>query len=306
MQDPEHWQEWIDGGATVAAATVATQEDPAAALAKIARWHRWLRENGDRVTPITTVEDIGRAKSDDKLGVLFQFQNITPLGGELDLLDSYQRLGVRIIQICYNRRNYAGDGCLETEDAGLSSFGQALIREMGQTGMVIDLSHVGHRTSLEALELATTPPVFSHSNARRICDHRRNLHDDQIQAVAARGGLVGINAFPAFVKATMRPSIDHIMEHIDYLVELVGAEYVGLGLDFFVGSQAEYQEMTRRGLWSPSDYPPWPYAYPTGLEDAGRLPNLTAALRDRGYPEEAVLVILGGNWIRVFRDCWRS
>jgi len=307
MRQPEHWDEWIAGGTTMAIPTIASTEDSQSAFGKIALWLQWLREYEDKITFVSRVSDIERAKKERRLGVTFHFQDSLPLDRNVGLVEVYQRLGVRMIQLCYNQKNFVGDGATERTDAGLSDFGVKVIREMERVGILVDLSHTGYRTTMDALEMAERPLVFSHSNVRRLCENRRNIWDDQIKSVAAKRGMVGINGFPAFVKKGPQPTIADFVNHIDYVVQLVGIDHVGLALDYYgLGTAADYAAAIKSGRWRADEYPPPPHIYPAGIEDASGFPNITRELLRRGYKDEDALKVLGGNWVRIFGEVWAA
>jgi membrane dipeptidase len=207
-----------------------------------------------------------------------------------------------------------GDGCEEADDAGLSAFGRQVIREMNRVGMVVDLSHTGHRTTMEAMEASTAPCIFSHANARAVHPSRRNITDAQIDAVAAAGGVIGLNGFPAFVSRRRRPTLDDLLRHADHIAERVGVDHLSVGIDYYQGqwpfadarkARALYAERLAQGRWRPESYPPPPWRYPAGIEVPSKLPALTAGLRRRGYSERDVRKILGENLLRVFRRVWK-
>lgn len=307
MRYPDHWNEWIRGGVTMAIPTIASTEDSQSAMGKIALWYQWLRDHESTITFVSRVEDIARAKRERRLGVAFHFQDSLPLDRSVELVEVYQRLGVRMIQLCYNQKNFVGDGCSERTDSGLSDFGVRVVREMERVGIVVDLSHTGYRTTMDALDIAQRPLVFSHSNVRALCENRRNIGDDQIKAVAAHRGLVGINGFPAFVKRGGQPSIAEFVDHIDYVAQLVGIDHVALALDYYLEmSPGEYDQAIKSGRWRADEYPPPPHTYPKGIEDASGFPNITRELVRRGYKDDDVLKVLGGNWLRVFGDVWKT
>lgn len=307
-------EEWIKGGATAVGPTVAGDHDCTAAMGQIGVWYERLRRRSAELLHITRVDDIYRAKKEGKLGIIFHFQNTQPFERNPDLVEVYYRLGVRMVQLTYNVKNWIGDGCDEVTDAGLSEFGRRVIREMNRVGMVVDLSHTGYRTTMEAMEVSEAPVVFSHSNASAVHDSRRNLRDDQIKAVAAKGGLIGLNGFPAFVSKRRWPTVDDLLRHTDYIANLVGTDQLGLGLDYYQGqwpfasareARTLYEASLKTGRWRPGTYPPPPYKYPKGIEVPSKLEQLTVALLARGYREKDVRKILGGNWIRVFERVWR-
>lgn len=299
------WPNWLDGGVTAAMATVAIHDDLAATIRHIGQWYTKIRRYADRLLHATSVSDIERAKAQRKLAVVFHFQNARPLGYDPSLVEIYHRLGVRAIQLTYNVKNPLGDGCSERTDCGLSDLGVAVIGELNRTGIVVDLSHTGFQTTMDAMEVSSAPVIFSHSNAKAICNHPRNITDDQIRALAQKDGVIGLNGYPAFVTSERRaPTLDDLLQHLDYIANLVGIDHIGLGLDYFSIDEAGYQQRLIDAVWKPDVYPPPPYHYPTGIENAARLSNLAPALLQRGYSPDDACKVLGGNFVRVFRNVW--
>lgn len=307
-------QRWRAGGVTAVAPTVAGDDNAPAAIASIARWKRWFREYENEILHVRTVDDIYRAKSENRLGIIFHFQNTQPVEDNLDLVQIYHELGVRMIQLTYNKKNLVGDGCEERTDAGLSNLGIRLIREMNRCGIIVDLTHTGLRTTLEAMEVSEAPVVFSHSNVKAVQPNGRNLTDEQIKGVAAKGGVIGMNGFPSFVAGRERPTLDDLLRHVDYIAELVGIDHVGIGIDYWEGmyplAQTEkvakvYADLVREGRWNADNYPPPPYHYPEGIGDPSQMSNFTRALLERGYSAADVQKVLGGNWLRVFKAVWK-
>lgn len=302
LSKPGAWAGWLVGGVDLAIPTVATHEGPDAALPRVKKWRRWLEEN-ERLSHVTSPSDLDRL-GDGRLGVTFHFQNATPLGEDLEHLQEYQRLGVRMIQLTYNHRNAVGDGCMEPEDAGLTAFGRDLLSEMNRLGIVIDLSHTGYRTTLEAIEASSVPTVFSHSNAKRVFDHPRNITDRQIRAVAERGGLVGVNAVSSFLRTDgVGANLSDLLDHIDYLVEMIGPDQVCLGLDFWADGEIDFAEWTRTGRWTTDDLSEM-VNWPQDITGPGHIPRLVEGLVERGYSETAIAAIMGNNWVRLFRQLW--
>ena len=309
---PDHTSYYVEGGVTVVAPSLAANHDAGQAIKRIADWMNIIREQEDKLLHVTEVEDFHRAKAQGKLGILFHFQNSLPLEQSIELLDVYKALGVRIIQLTYNVKNFVGDGCLERTDAGLSDFGVRLIKAMNRAGIAVDCSHTGMQTTLDAMDVSEYPVVFSHSLVKTVRDSPRNLSDEQIRRVAEMGGVIGMNGFPPFVADTSRPTLDDLLKHVDYIAELVGIDYVGLGIDFEYidesmqkDSLAHYDYFVKTGQWNPKDYPPPPYYYPEGLDDPRYFPNLTKALLDRGYDEEETKKVLGANFMRVYSQIWK-
>jgi len=304
----DEWPSWHRGGVTCAFATLTTSRSGAnmpSTIGTIADWYVKLRTHSDRLLHATTVADIDRAKREGKLAVVFHFQNATPIEFNLRLLEIYHRLGVRAIQLTYNVKNALGDGCLERTDAGLSEFGVAAVKEMNRLGILVDLSHTGEQTTLDAMEASSKPVAFTHANVRTICEHRRNLSDRQMRKLAELDGVMGLNGFPPFVRPdTEAPTVDDLIDHLDYIVKLIGIDHVGLGLDYFKAQPGEYEQRLRTGEWKPGEYPKPPWNYPRGIDDASKLGALAPALARRGYSDDDIVKVLGGNFLRVLRAVW--
>jgi len=216
------------------------------------------------------------------------------------LIAPFYRLGIRWMILAYNTRNPLGDGCHEPGDAGLSMLGRAFVLEMNRVGMIVDATHAGRRTSLDMIELSEKPILFSHSNARALCDHERNIDDIQIRALGQNGGMIGVNSIGAFVRPDGSSDVVGVAEHIDHIVQLIGPEHVGLGLDV-VFYQDFMQKLYDSGpMMAERGYPrpPWQDIKP---ED---LPALVEVLIGRGYDAAAIRGILGENLLRVAAANW--
>jgi membrane dipeptidase len=265
---------------------------------KIAKERDYFRRRSDEFIVVHSVADIERARVEDKLAVVFHFQGSNPVDNDPAMVELYYQLGIRHILLVYNLKNPVGDGCKERTDAGLSRFGETLVREMNRVGMQVDCSHTGYRTSMDVMETSEMPVIFSHSNALAMNDHPRNLRDDQIKACADTGGVIGINGVGLFL-GNNDCSVENQLRHIDYMASLVGAEHLALGSDY-----TYHPEVTSPGPWNPphTGDVPWSdiqYAPPE------QTPKLTEALLARGYSEDDVSGILGGNWMRVARTVWK-
>jgi membrane dipeptidase len=255
-----------------------------------------------------TADDMLKAKEDGKLGVVVGTQGASMLDDQLWRLELLTRMGLRIFGLAYTTANAFGDGCGEKRDAGLTYLGEELIALADALPLMIDLSHCGHRTRAEATALARAP-VCTHSNADGLRSNGRNTEDATVKAMAAKGGMIGVCGLPQSL-ADGTPTLEDFLDHVDHFVRLVGAEHVGLGVDYV----EKYQEQA--SVVAPPSVVTWRtrrpdifgplssfgrQSYPVGIETVAKLPNLTQGLLDRGYDREATEAIMGDNWLRTFR-----
>lgn len=264
----------------------------------------------ERLLHVRTTEDIHRAKREHRLGIIFGCQGLdSKIEGDPSLLLIMAQLGQRIVQLTYNERGAIGCGCLEPNDTGLTGFGRICIHEINECGMTLDLAHAGQATALQAIDFSAKPPIVSHANARALCDHPRNLRDDLLRALAAKGGVVGVTAYAPFceTKRATRPTIDDFVSHIAYIADLIGVDHVGIGSDFFEGeSPIRFERYFRRRYPAIVGHYTIDAVYAQGFETVGDFAVLPAALRGRGFNDDDVRKILGGNFMRVFEQAWRA
>ena len=271
-------------------------------LEATSKYRHWIRTHPEHYVQVETVADIHRAKAEGKLALTFDLEGMNALNEDVGMVDLYYRLGVRHMLFAYNRNNAAGGGCHD-EDVGLTDFGRAVIDEMNRVGMVVDCSHCSYRTSMEAMERSSAPVIYSHANARALCDHERNIRDDQIRACAATGGVVGVTGVGRFLGPD-GPTVGHLVEHIDYMVNLIGPRHVGFGMDSVLHRHEPgrpFPANRSREYWPESQYPDSGLGY-VGPE---AVPHMTQALLDRGYGEDDVRAILGGNFLRIAEQVWK-
>jgi membrane dipeptidase len=297
-----------DGGVTAINATIAIWDDYESTLHMITKYLDWFEEFDDLIRPVKTVEDIHAAKSENRTGIIFGWQNATPIGNELSRLKLFHELGVRIIQLTYNERNLLGNGCYERTDEGLSKFGIRAVAEMNRLGILIDLSHVGDRTTLDAIEHSETPVAITHANARSQIDHPRNKTDEAIKLLVERGGVIGANAFPMFFKDGFDSTLDQYIDAIDYLVQMVGIDHVAIGTDFCAEQPRSFFEWifsSQGNVPAPEvAYTPEPYTHLRGFEDQTQWANVAEGLLARSYSESDTRKILGENWLNLFQQVW--
>jgi len=303
----ERLEELRRGGVAAVHVTVAFWENARDALGGIARWQGLLRRHGDLVRPGRTGEDILAAKAEGRTAVIFGFQNTSPFEDDLGLVEVFHALGVRVAQLTYNNQNLVGSGCYEAEDGGLTRFGREVVREMNRLGMVIDASHTGDRTTLDAIEASTRPIAITHANPLWFAGVVRNKSDTVLKALAESGGMLGFSAYPLHIGGS-DVGLDAFCAMVARTAEAMGAERIGLGTDLCLGWPDSYLAWMRYGRWSPEEGRArdvrWP-AYPAWLRSPADLPNLTAGLLARGFSTDEVAGIMGGNWLRFFEAGFR-
>ncbi|MDJ0653340.1 MAG: membrane dipeptidase [Xanthomonadales bacterium] len=261
---------------------------------------RWIDQNPDHYTVVRNVAEIDQARRDGKLAIAFDLEGMALLDdGDLDLVEELRSQGAFWMLVAYNRNNRAGGGCLD-EDTGLSRHGRAILAEMKRVGMVACCSHTGHRTALEVMEHADNPVIFSHSNPSAVFEHVRNIPDSLIRACAETGGVIGINGLGDF----LGPGEDYaamMVQHIDHVADLAGPEHVAISLDY-VFDQSEVYDFIDKMRESFGDEMASQFTCRFAPPDT--FPHIVAALLKKGYTEETVSKILGGNWLRVAQEVW--
>ncbi len=245
----------------------------------------------------TTQEGILQAKAEGRRAFVLGMEGAEPLGSDLGLLRVFHQLGVRVLGITHALRNYAADGAFFDPKrtglvGGLSDFGVELVERAQALGMLIDVSHLNDPGFWDVMKLSRAPVIASHSNCRALAAHPRNLTDDQIKAVADTGGVIGINSINRFVDP---PDLPHLLDHVDRLVAIAGREHVGLGLDFCAYLLEHTSPVERSGMRKGA------FLSVEGLAGDPDVPKIPALLAERGYPPDTIDLIMGENFLRVFR-----
>ena len=311
------WAETVATGVTVVRDTVmpvGNLADPWGEYQKdIAAKHDLIGANPDRLLLIRSAADILKAKREKKFGIVMGTQDTSMVGPELDRLVQLKKDGVMSVQLTYNNRNLCGDGALEPANAGLSKLGRATIERVEAEKLLLDLSHGGARTMAEAAAQAKRPLVNSHTGARALYDHPRNTDDATIKAVADKGGVTGVYFMP-FLAADMKPSGARLLDHIDHVARIAGEDHVGIGTDNGVlpmTLDAKTRENLRKwqmerlkaGIAAPGENPdfiPVVEAY----NSVDRYRRIAVDLIKRGWTQARVEKLMGGNFLRVYREAW--
>lgn len=297
---------------TIAAPGILVPNDTAGVVNLIATVRRQLSDMPERARLVETVEDIRAAKRDGAAGVILGFQDIGPIGESLDLLEVFHTLGVRIVQLSYQRRGLWGDGSGEGQDAGVSDIGREAIERMNRLGILIDLSHSGPRTSREAIDASAAPVSFTHTAAAAIVARPRTKPDDLLRHLGERDGVVGIIGISAYLDANGNAgtTVDRLVDHVIHVGELIGIDRVGIGLDILEGMTRDYWEMrvhpSFQGLPGLTTADPFRFEtyYPERLRSMADVERITERLCARGLTDDEVLGVMGENFLRLFETVW--
>lgn len=264
---------------------------------------------------VKSAADIQRAKDTHRLGLIPGFQDATMLEADVSRVDLFHQLGIRIIQLTYNVRNLLGDGCLEAANSGLSSFGRAVVSRMNQVGMLVDVSHCGRQTTLDATAHSRTPIAATHSSCAALNDVPRAKTDDQIRRIADKGGVIGIYMMP-FLRATGQPTADDFIRHIEHAINIAGEDHVGVGSDNsitpldlspdFRALHAGFVKLRRtQGISAPGEAEDV-FNHVPELDNPRKMDRVADRLAARGHSAARIEKVIGGNWMRLFTEVWTS
>lgn len=272
-----------------------------------------LNANPDRLVLVRTAADIVKAKRDRKFGWLWGTQDSSMVSPDLDRLAQLKKDGVMTVQLTYNNGNLAGDGSLEPRDGGLTKLGKATIERIEAEKLLLDLAHGGARTMAEAVAFAKRPLVISHTGARALTDHPRNTADETIKAVADKGGVVGVYFMP-FLTLDSHPKGEDLLRHVEHIAKVAGEDHVGIGTDNGVlpttldeetkRKLKEWQEQRiKQGIAAPGEAV-GVYPLVEDYNSVDRYKRFAADLQKRGWSEARLDKLMGGNFLRVYKDAW--
>ncbi len=294
------------GGMTAANCTCSVWHDFRASMANIAQWKLWFDEHADLICPVFSARDIRRAKSQGRIGIILGWQNMSGIEDDLNNLVLFRDLGVRIMQLTYNTQNLVGSGCWESNDGGLSDFGRNAIDEMNRLGILVDLSHVGPKTSHDAIVHSKSPVAYTHC-CPMLKQHPRNKSDEQLRAIADAGGFVGFASYTPFLPKGAASTLDDCIAGMDYLINLVGEQNVGIGTDWVQDQDiAFFDYLTAdkgRGRATTHRYEKVP-PMPKGLDTLGDFGNFIPAMQRAGWSESRIRGVCGENWLRFLGEVW--
>ncbi|ARP94129.1 dipeptidase [Bordetella genomosp. 13] len=288
--------------------TLGFWEGTVPSLESIVRWRDLARENADLVGIATSAAQIESLAAQGKVAIVLGFQNATLLEGHIGFVELFADLGVRVIQLTYNNQNDLGGSCYEAEDSGLARYGKEVIREMNRCGVLVDLSHVGNRTSREAIEWSERPVAITHANPDEVYPHRRNKTTDVLHALRDHGGIIGCAAYRNIAGDEFCKTVDKWCELVARTVDIVGIDHVGIGTDKSHNTTQRDLDWMRKGHWTrgtdfgagsaarPGKAPP-----PDWFKSVEDLGAVEPALARAGFSPAEVDQITHGNWLRVYR-----
>lgn len=301
---PEYKEEWFKSGITAGNRELHLN-DMESLVTSMGEVQLQFDAN-DWLIKALTAGDIRSAKQSGKVAGIVTAQETDALGTNLELLEVLHHFGLRILQLTYNKQNLIGSGCAEQANGGLSNFGVRFVQRMNELGIIVDTGHCGKQTTLDACKVSSTPVIASHTGAEVIYPHMRCKSDEEILAIAGTGGVIGIFAMPWFVHEDPdHTTIDHVLDHIEYVIRLAGVDHVGIGTDWPMSdldwSLVYFKEHIAPKLgFAPGDGPSTETV--AGLEKYSTFINFTRGLVARGYTDEDIAKIMGGNWLRVFEQ----
>ena len=305
-----NWSERIlrelrEGGVDAVHVTIAYHETFREAVANLEAWNRRFERHPDLIRRVRTGEDVRRARAEGRTGVVFGFQNPSPIEDDIGLVEVWHDLGVRFMQLSYNNQSLLATGCYEAEDPGITRMGREVISEMNRVGMIVDMSHSAERSTLQAIALSSRPIAITHANPSAWHPALRNKSDRVLDALAESGGMLGVSLYPHHLRGGSNATLQDLCDMIARTAERMGPGRIGFGSDLCQDQPDSVVEWMRVGRWTKgvdygegsADRPGFP-ATPDWFRDNRDWPNLEAGLRAAGFSDEEVAGIMGENWLR--------
>ncbi len=291
------------GGVNAVHVTIVYHEDCVETLQVIGKWNRLFEAHSDLIMPVTCAADIKTAQKVGKVGIMFGFQNCSPIENTIDYIQIFRDLNVFFMQLTYNNQSPLATGCYEDTDSGITRFGKQAIKEMNRVGMLVDMSHSAEHSTLEAIEISERPIVISHANPNFFHPALRNKSDTVLKALAESGGMLGFSMYPFHLKNGPDCTLNEFCQMVADTADLMGVDKIGIGSDLCQGQPLSILEWMRNGRWSKEmDYGEgsstnanWPKPL-SWFANNSDFPNIIDGLRQIGFAEDEVEKIMGLNW----------
>ena len=299
------WQ----GGLTAVHVTIVYWENTEEAIKKIKKWQIRIKKNKDIITHAKNTDDIIKAKKNNKVAIIFGFQNSAPIENNIFLLEKFYSLGLRFMQLTYNNQTAIGGGCFEAVDSGISRFGHQVIEEMNNLGIIVDLSHAGKKTCLDAIKISKKPVAISHANPFFFHKSKRNIENDVLKKLSNKNGFIGLSLYPYHLKNHNKCKIEDFCQMVKDLINLIGIESIGIGSDLCSNWKDEVVVWMRNGKWTKKlDYGEsknksikWP-TQPQWFRKGSDIINIYNALIKSGISEKNAIKIMGSNWLNFMKN----
>ena len=296
-------------GITAIHATLVYWENTEESFAKIKYWNDLFKEHKDIITHAKKTEDIIQAKKNNKLAIIFGFQNSAPIANDIFLVEKFFKEGLRFMQLTYNNQTPLAGGCFEPKDSGVSRFGKAVIEEMNRLGMIVDLSHAGKQTCIDAIDFSSKPVAISHANPSFFHKSIRNIDSDVLQKLAKKNGFIGLSLYPYHLKNLGKCKVEDFCSMIKELINLIGEDNIGIGSDLCLNWPDEIVMWMRNGKWTKKiDYgeskdnnPKWP-ELPNWYSKPSDLKNLFISMCENNISEKVATKIVGENWLSFMKN----
>lgn len=301
------FQQMHAAGLTAANCTCSVWENFEGTIRNIVKWNDWFREFPQYIVKAESVADIRAAKSAGKTAIILGMQNTSAFEDQIGYVEVLKKLGVGIAQMTYNTQNWVGSGCYESRDSGLSDFGREVVAEMNRVGMLCDLSHVGPKTSRDVIDASTKPVAYSHCLPAGLKVHQRNKTDEELRYIVDKGGFVGVTMFPPFLPKGTESSVDDYVAAMDYVINLVGEDSVGIGTDFTQGyDDAFFSWITHDKGFGRQLTKFGEIINPEGIREIRDFPNIAVAMERAGWSARKIENVLGRNWINLLDRVWSA
>lgn len=289
--------------------TIAYHENFREMVANIEKWNGWFEQFPELITKARTADDVRQAKRDGRTAVIFGFQNPSPMEDDIRLLEVVHDLGARFMQLTYNNQSLLASGCYESTDSGVTRMGKEVIQEMNRVGLVIDMSHSGERSTLEAIDLSSRPIAITHANPHAWEPALRNKSDLVIKALTGRGGMLGFSLYPHHMRHKSQCSLQDFCGMVARTADLVGVEHLGIGSDLCLDQPDSVVQWMRNGRHTKvTDYgegsaaqPGFP-PQPDWFSDSRGFSHIERGLGEVGFSESEINAVLGHNWLRFFEQ----
>jgi len=302
----KHLPSCIKGGVVMEVATVGGDfsnsvwngRDPYSVLQTLDYIHQEAAESPGCLKLVLTKSDLKKVGETGTLSMMLNLEGAACVTRDFSFLRNYYRLGVRALSLTHNTRNIFADGCVETSGGGLSDLGKSLVKEINKYNLILDLVHINEQGFFQALDLSERPVIVSHSNAKKLCSSFRNLTDDQLKALADKKGVVGLNCAGLLIDNVFEnQTVERLLDHLDYIVELIGIDHVGFGPDYIDYMMDTVTEHLKRSTWFDGDL-----QYAIGAGDISFMPKFIEGLLVRGYKKEDIKKIMGENFLRIYME----